>query len=350
MKVFRLRYVAMTATLLIVCGLAAVAAAGGYFPAENWERVSVEEAGFSADKFAAVINHAATMDSLAGMVIFDGRVVYEWGDAGRKGNVHSVRKSLISALYGIYAGEESIPLTATLEQLGLDDKPPALTAEEKKAKVVDLLKARSGVYHEAAYETAGMKKARPPRGSHAPDTFWYYNNWDFNALGTIFEKQTGRRIGEAFYERIAAPIGMQDYRPADTSYYYEKVSVYPAYPFEMTARDLGRFGLLYMRGGEWRGKQVVPREWVAESTQAHSAAGSGVGYGYLWWVAKGWLLGNKLDAAAFRADGHGGQFVVVIPEYKLVVVHLANFDRSKIDSRAQFGQLLGYLLAARTGQ
>lgn len=347
MKTFGSRFIVTWALLLLFAALPA--AAQGHFPAESWERVAVEEAGFAPDKFAAVLNHAAAMDSLAGMVIYDGRVVHEWGDCTRKGQVHSVRKSLISALYGIYAREGAISLTATLGQLGIDDKPPVLTATERTARVVDLLKARSGVYHEAAYETASMKAARPPRGSHAPDTFWYYNNWDFNALGTIFEKQTGRKIGEAFYERIAGPIGMQDYRPADMSYYFDKVSEHPAYRFAMSARDLARFGLLYMRGGEWAGKQVVPREWVGESTRAHSAAGPGVGYGYLWWVAKGWLLGNKIGVEAFRADGHGGQFVVVIPAYKLVVVHLANFDKSKSDSRAQFGQLMGYLLAARQG-
>ena len=56
-----------------------------------------------------------------------------------------------------------------------------------------------------------MKKNRPARGSHAPGTFRYYNNWDFNVLGTIFEKRTGLKIGEAFYQRIAKPIGMQDF-------------------------------------------------------------------------------------------------------------------------------------------
>ena len=67
-------------------------------------------------------------------------------------------------------------------------------------QVVDLLRARSGVYHPVDFETALMKKNRPERGSHARGTFWYYNNWDFNALGTIFEKEAGLKIGEAFYQ------------------------------------------------------------------------------------------------------------------------------------------------------
>ena len=75
----------------------------------------------------------------------------------------------------------------------------------------DLLEARSGVYHPALYETPAMAKQRPARGSHEPGTFWYYNNWDFNALGTIYEHATGSGIYDALDRLIARPIGMQDY-------------------------------------------------------------------------------------------------------------------------------------------
>jgi len=67
----------------------------------------------------------------------------------------------------------------------------------------------------ALYETPAMARARPPRGSHAPGTFWYYNNWDFNVLGTIYERATGTGIYDALDRLIAKPIGMQDYRPSD---------------------------------------------------------------------------------------------------------------------------------------
>src|SRR5215207_10720892 len=57
------------------------------------------------------------------------------------------------------------------------------------------------IYHGAAYETFDMARARPPRGSHAPGEFWYYNNWDFNALGTIYTRLTGEDIFEAVQRR-----------------------------------------------------------------------------------------------------------------------------------------------------
>ena len=66
---------------------------------------------------------------------------------------------------------------------------PKLTLEEKEATVRDLLVARSGVYHIAQEEAPAMAAARPKRNSHPHGTFWYYNNWDFNALGTISKSE-----------------------------------------------------------------------------------------------------------------------------------------------------------------
>lgn len=336
----------LIAVILLLTSSVALAASE-YYPGVTWERVIVEAAGFNPARFEVAKQFTSFLDSIAGIVLYDGKILFEWGDLTRRGNVHSVRKSYISSLYGIYKESGSLDLTATMAKLSIDDFPPSLTETEKKATVLDLLKSRSGIYHEAAYETAAMKALRPVRGSFAPGTHWYYNNWDFNVLGTIFEKQTGTTIGQAFYDKLATSIGMQDFRVSDVSYVYESSSIHPAYPFKTTARDMARFGLLYMRNGVWEGKQVVPKEWVRESTAAYSDAGPGVGYGYLWWVAKGGLLGTELDAYAYRADGSGGQFIVVIPDYKLVVVHLSNSDVSKVDSHKSFALFMKYLLAAR---
>jgi len=101
-----------------------------------------------------------------------------------------MRKSLLSGLYGIYEAEGKIDLSKTLGELGIRDYI-RLTAVEKQATVADLLKARSGVYIPATGEADSMVANRPERGSHAPGTFWYYNNWDFNALGTIFDQGVG---------------------------------------------------------------------------------------------------------------------------------------------------------------
>jgi CubicO group peptidase (beta-lactamase class C family) len=96
----------------------------------------------------------------------------------------------VQPLYGIAAGRGEIDLSQNLAQLRIDDNEPSVSAEEKTATVRDLLEARSGVCHAALFETPSMAARRPPRHSHPAGTFWYYNNWDFNALGAIYERAT----------------------------------------------------------------------------------------------------------------------------------------------------------------
>jgi CubicO group peptidase (beta-lactamase class C family) len=192
--------------------------------------------------------------------------------------------------------------------------------------VRDLLAARSGIYHAALYESAGMAALRPLRFSHKPGTFWYYNNWDFNALGTIYERAVRSSIFDAFEREIARPIGMQDYRPSDGRYDTGAASIHPAYPIDMSARDLARFALLYLRKGRWQDRQIIPAHWVAASTQAYSRSQYGPGYGYMWWtgpINNGIAPSVDLPEGTFFAQGSGGQYAFVIPPHDLVVVHRA---------------------------
>ncbi len=342
------------------------------FPGKSWQPLSsAEKSKWSAEKLAAAHAYADadSIHSSAVMIVQADEVVYQWGDIDKKISSYSVRKSLISALYGIYSAEGVIDINQTLEQLGIDDSPDPLTKEEKQARVVDLLRARSGVYHAVDFETDSMKKNRPARRSRLPGTFWYYNNWDFNVLGTIFEKKTGLKIGEAFYQRIAKPIGMEDFQPGDVYYFGGPLSVHPAYHFEMTARDLARFGLLYLRHGRWNNKQIVPEAWVEKSGHANEMVKSkGVdvgGYEYLWWVDYGGVHFPEVSLPGiFSARGAGAHYILIIPTLDLVIIHrtdndppikdaktvteMANRD-SISEDRAQFGHLVRLILDAQIG-
>ena len=157
-------------------------ASSATFPGTSWTHIaSLKKAGWSQEKLAAA-NAYADADSIhtsAVMIVQGGKVVDQWGDITQKIDCYSIRKSLLSALYGIYSAEGAIDINQTLEQLGIDDSPDPLTKEEKQARVVDLLRARSGVYHKVDFETESMQKSRPPRGSHAPGTFWYLQQLGF---------------------------------------------------------------------------------------------------------------------------------------------------------------------------
>ena len=319
------------------------------YPGAEWSRTSSPESmGWSSTKLVAAQAYAKHIGSAAVMIVDNGVVVDAWGDLERKYLCHSMRKSLISALYGIYVADGKIDLTRTLANLGIDDLTP-LTEVEKTATVKDLLSARSGVYIEAAGEASSMKAMRPARGSHSPGTFWYYNNWDFNALGTIFDQLSGEKnIYAAFDKRIADPIGMQDYGPDELSYAYEPYSRHPYYGFRMSTRDLARFGLLFLRNGRWGEQQVVPADWVRESTASRSTIAPQSGYGYLWWTGEGagGFPNVNEGPASYYASGYGGHNVIIMPSRNLVVVHRAETDAGRMVDEASIGTLLWMILDA----
>lgn len=326
-----------------------------HYPGERWETLSnLEASGWSEVGLQAAAEFASTLNTAGYVVIHKGKIVQEWGDTERNFKCHSTRKSFLSTLYGIHVAQGNIQLAATLEGLGIDDNPPSLTPEEKQATVEMLLKARSGIYHPALYETKSMAAKRPERHSHAPGTFWYYNNWDFNALGTIFEQEVGASIFDEFDRLIARPIGMENFDPErDCEYYRGDASEHPAYLFEMNARDMARFGLLFARNGKWKDQQIVPASWVEASTTSYSDAGAKGGYGYLWWVAvDGTHFGGSVEApeGLYTARGKGGQVIAVIPDMDFVLVHRVNtFKRGNSVSYNKVGQLLTKVLAAYKG-
>ena len=344
----------LTLLVSLLLGLTVRAACqSGGFPDADWRQLrSPQQAGWSAGNLATIRSYAEEMGSTSVMIVQHGVVVAAWGDVAHPSNLHSCRKSLLNALIGIAVSAGKMNLDDTLEKLAVDDKKPSLTAEEKQATMRDLLQARSGVYHPAAYETKGMAEERPRRGSHAPGTFWYYNNWDFNTLGYLYERATDSKIFDAFYREIGQPIGMQDFRPSDGHYISSPDSDYPAYVFDMSARDFARFALLYLHHGRWKDAQIVPEDWVAASTRPYPDTPSG-GYGYLWWTgdsASGARPEIYFPQGSFWAEGHLGQYAVVVPSLDLVIVNRLDDRVSKRTiHKRQMARLVSLVVAAAPG-
>ena len=335
-------FVPIVVGLLALC---AAADASNRVPGKQWLMyASPQEAGFSAEKLAEARKYWESLPSAALMVVYDGAVVVAWGDVERRFMLHSARKSIMSGLYGVHVDSGRIDANKTLEELGIDDVRPPLNEQEKQARIIDLLRARSGVYHAAAAEP--LQNSKPERGSYKPGEHWCYNNWDFNALGTIFEQETGTGIFEEFERRFARPLHMEDYRPRDG--YYEHArdkSVHPSYPIRMSARDMARFGLLYLRKGSWNGRQILSANWVDESTRAHSDdAWGGEGYGYLWWIS---AKEPFKQLGMFSALGVGEQSIDVLPGADMVIVHRTDTYAQKQVTPPQRLKLIQILLDAR---
>lgn len=122
---------------------------------------SYVEAGFDAAGIEAArrCKKSAGPVVTAALVVFQAKVLLAWGDVSFPYKCHSVRKRRLSTLYGIHASQGSIDLESMLAELEIDDIHP-LTDAEKQAKVIHLLKSRSGVYHPAAAETSAMAARR----------------------------------------------------------------------------------------------------------------------------------------------------------------------------------------------
>ena len=274
--------------------------------------------GWSQKPLEAARVYAEDSKSTAFIAIQDGQLVVEWGDTARRISAHSVRKSMVSALFGVAVHKGLINIEDTLSDIGFDDEPP-LNEAELSARIRDLLTCRSGIYH-GSVKSDGSDEP-PPRGTHSPGEVFYYNNWSFNALGAIFEEETQLSLGQAFKDWIGDPIGMQDFRVEDVRYFSSGESRIPAYRFWISARDLARFGVLFQQKGLWNGVQVIPEEWVDDSVRSHSMLGP-TGYGYMWWIR---------ENGDWMATGTGGQKVIIDPERRLVLVN-------RVDTGEGFGR------------
>lgn len=305
-----------------------------------------EEYGFSSDKLDTLANFLEEKGASSMLIVIDGKIIFEWGDTEQVHTIHSIRKSMLNSIFGIAVHEGVIDTNATLSELGIDDIQE-LTELEKSARVADLLKSRSGVYHNAAAVSEGMLRGKPERNSKEPGSHYYYNNWDFNVLNEILEKKTGISVFEFYKNRIADPLGMHHFDgsyisfdadtirndehfkfPVTSGYYqYEKSkSRYPAYHFRMSAKDMALYGQLYLNKGEWNGKQVVPESWIEESTKPHSIYNErfGLAYGLLWNVL---TPTENREGSSFYHTGTGVHMLGVYPSSNMVLVHRVDTEK-----------------------
>jgi CubicO group peptidase (beta-lactamase class C family) len=285
-----------------------------------------------------------TQDTTAMLVTVHGNVIFEYGDLSLVSKVASVRKSVLAMLYGNYVVSGKIDTSKTVKDLGLDDTQPFLPIEEH-VTLEQLLTARSGIYLPSGDRELDVQA--PKRGAEYPGTHYSYNNWDFNASGTAFEKLTGKNIYDALESDLARPIGMQDFDRARQKKIPTKDSVHPEYAMYLSTRDMARLGVLMSRAGRWNDKQAVPADWCRYITtlitpfQDINPTGLRVpgrpdrwGYGALWWVWDAPVFpGGVYDGplqGAYSAMGSGGQFITVLPQNDTVIVHKVDIDK---DSR-----------------
>ncbi len=244
--------------------------------------------------------------------------------------LQSVSKSITSALLGIALEQHQIrdldrKVMPFFKEYGIT----STDWRKNDISLEDLLTMRSGIeWDESAYgETDDciiMEKSdnwipyvlNKPMDT-IPGVVFEYNSGASVLLGKIVRTITGKRIDQWAEEVLFKPLGI-------TRYYWKLTpegEIDTEGGLYLSAQDLAKIGFLFLRKGKWEGKQIVPEAWVAASTSpvvAHvnPLDDKTMGYGYQWWVPK--HSTGKSDI--FAGNGYGGQFLMVVPQYDLIVV------------------------------
>lgn len=358
---------------LIVTSLAACAVCAEDWPVPDWQTHATAHHWQAVDDYAFADTDDAERRGVrtdALLVVLDGRIVHErYRAPSTADTAHltwSVSKSVLATVLGVAYGERRFALNDPAARFY-----PALDAHPQ-LRLVDLLHWASGLDWQEDYEyaplnssviamlytrghadMAGYTAALP--ATFAPAERFNYSSGDSNLLAAALR---GMLNAEAYprypWEALFTPLGI---RTAVWERDAVGTLVGSSYLY-MSARDLARIGLLMLREGRWRNRQLLPADWVAFNrrlfvpalAQADPSPPGEPSPGGHWWLNQAYAGAARpwpdVPADAYAALGHWGQALYVLPQQKLVIVRYAD-DR---DGRFSHNELLKRVLAALAGE
>ena len=303
-----------------------------------WTEASVADVGGSPERMARAVELARANDRMRSLlVVKDGRLVVEefFGDGGEQElhDVRSVTKSVVSALTGIAIQRGDIG--GLDDPIGdyLDGVADWIEPDKRAITVGDLLTMTSGLEWD---ETGGFGSytewirsgdylgfvLEKPLTS-VPGTRFTYNSGAVHLLGVVIERATTMYLPNFAQHVLFEPMGISRSRWESLGGGFHNGGA----GLDLRPRDLARFGQLYLQRGSSGGRRIIPADWVERSTMGRfdwrldSGSLKGISYGFLWWVAP------DAPEPMYFAWGHGGQYIVVVPDLHLVVVTTNNWRR-----------------------
>jgi CubicO group peptidase (beta-lactamase class C family) len=323
------------------------------WPTAGWRTAAPAEQGMDpavvAELDAKVSASYPQVRSL--LIVRHGYLVYEryWHglDASDGHDSFSVTKSITSALVGIALKDRHLRgLDQTVGELLADHLPANADPRLRRVTVRQLLTMTAGLAgDDPSGAWIGMLRSRnwlrhilSQRLVSKPGTEFAYSSASSHLLSAIVTETTGQSTLAYARSKLFGPLGIradsalvQPIRtwppsPAQLEAYEQAPVAWDTDPqgyqigfswLKLPARDLAKFGYLYLNGGRWDGTQVVPADYVRASTQSQSKPPPSVpadGYGYQWWTT------TVASHHSFFAAGFAGQLIQVIPDLDLVVV------------------------------
>jgi CubicO group peptidase (beta-lactamase class C family) len=321
------------------------------WPTHGWRTAAPQDQGMDPGTLAGIDDEARLVFPAlrSVLVVRHGVLVleryYHGATQATYFNSFSVTKSVTSALIGIALGEHTLGgLDQPIGRLLATHLPPRPDPRLRSATVEQVLTMTAGLPPDP---TDGA----PPSLVHAPASDWVrfvlgqhpattpgsrfaYSSDGSHLLSAIIADATGQTTLRYAQAKLFAPLGIASddpfepvFAPRNQAAYQRAGFAWPTDPqgyhlgygfLKLTARDLAKFGYLYLKGGTWEGRQVIPAAYVRAATQPQVPTGGTfgpfTGYGYQWWTT------TEQGHQAFAAMGLGGQLIEVVPDLDLVVV------------------------------
>lgn len=302
----------------------------GVTPTE-WETASADSHGFRSSFMEEVLGAGAATPGLRSLlVVRNGVLIGEQYYLGASSSdllpVNSITKSVASILTGISLERGSLSgigdsVARLLPEAGAQT-PGSLVAI---LRLEDILKGRTGFAYDISNTSALVNSEDPvalalglPRTPPTPSG-WTYNDPVVGLLSPILARAEGCDLAAMAARDLFGPLGIERY-----AWRRDRQGRSPSYAgLALRTRDLAKIAWTMANAGAWRGKQVVPQDWIAQSTKAYGAVDwrlpqiANLRYGYLWF--SGLMSGRQV----VFGWGYGGQFALFAPELCLVVATAA---------------------------
>ncbi len=284
--------------------------------------------------FGALLGSVPTRRAATnGLVIYKGYVVAEFGDTHAVDPTYSVAKSMLATVAGIAARDQRIgiddPVAATVKDGGYDSARNAqVTWQMHLQQESEWEGAMWGKAHDFVGRAAFGEGERQPRALAPPGRHYEYNDVRVNRLALSLLRVFSQPVPDVLAREVMDPIGASrtwKWVPYTNSYVTEAgarmASVSGGTRWGggvwIHAWDMARFGYLWLRGGRWGERQIVPAAYVRA---ALTASAHGPDYGYLWWLNTRGEAFAGAPRSTFAAIGAGGNVILVSPEHDLVLV------------------------------
>ena len=292
------------------------------------------------------------------MVLQHGKVLFEkWLNGGEPGKPHvlnSVSKTFTATAVGLAVGEGLLRLDDKVINYFPAETPANPSENLKNVTIKDLLTMSCGHDTAPGYPGADRKEtwssiflSWPVK--HEPGTFYCYNGLGTYMLSAIVQKVTGQKVVDYLQDRLFDPLKIDPPHWDESPQGINKGGS----GLYLKTEDLAKMGQMLLQKGEWYGQRIISEDWVAEATRRQvpcvpswirfdEVEKSGLtpansdwlhGYGFQMW---------RCRHNAVRADGAGGQYIILIPDKDAVVVNTADLH----DMQAELNLVWEYILPA----